>query len=120
MLPALRPGDLLLIRNCDIARPAVGDVVLFLRDGRLFVHRVVARRGGSLVTRGDAVAAADPPIGASHLLGRVMRVVRAGRALRVRPRLSLGARLAASMFGRCAPAGRFFTRWNGWRSRSAA
>lgn len=120
MLPALRPSDVLLVRRCGIDAPAVGDVVLFLRDGRLFAHRVVGRRGHSLVTRGDAVATPDAPVDASELLGRVTRVVRAGRALRVRSSLSLRGRFAAAIFRHCAPAGRAFTRWQGWRARGAA
>ena len=82
MLPAIRPSDLLLIRRCDLRAARVGDVVLFLRGDRLFAHRVVVNDGAALVTRGDALDEADPPIGGGELLGRVERVVRRGRVMR--------------------------------------
>ena len=94
MLPAIRPRDLLLIRRCSTQSARVGDVVLFMRDARLFVHRVVSTRGAELVTRGDALDTPDAPIGGAELLGRVERIVRRGRVMRTRPRRP-GARWAA-------------------------
>jgi signal peptidase I len=82
MLPAIRPRDLLLIRRCSMRSARVGDVVLFMRDARLFVHRVVSARGAQLITRGDALDTPDEPIGSAELLGRVERVVRRGRVMR--------------------------------------
>src|SRR5271169_1567312 len=40
MLPALWPGDILVVRG-RAAAPSPGDIVLFVRYGRLFAHRVV-------------------------------------------------------------------------------
>ena len=117
MLPAIRPNDILLIRRCPMEAAGVGDIVLFTRDRRLFAHRVVARSPCTLVTQGDAVAQPDAPVGRSELLGRVVRIVRRGQALRLRPRRSLRNRLAAGLFRRSARAGRWFTRLDRLRGR---
>lgn len=44
MLPAVWPGDMLLVRSQDAAAVVPGDIVLFGRGGRLFAHRVVEVR----------------------------------------------------------------------------
>ena len=85
MLPSLFPGDLLTFRRCARSEIVVGDIVLFLREGRCFVHRVAERMavGGDsrLRTRGDALTACDPPVGENEVLGRLSRVERKGRRL---------------------------------------
>ena len=77
MLPALWPGDTVLIETSKFADLQVGDVVLFERLGGIFLHRMVRRRigGGALVTRGDSMPQDDAPIEASSLLG-VLAAVR--------------------------------------------
>ena len=45
MLPAIWPDDTLEIGSADCANVSAGDVVLFHRDRRLFVHRVVKQAG---------------------------------------------------------------------------
>ncbi|HYB90313.1 MAG TPA: S24/S26 family peptidase [Candidatus Binataceae bacterium] len=99
MLPSVWPGDVLLVRGGGDSVPSIGQIVLFLRDGRLFAHRVVARSdaGGraSVVTRGDAVPQCDAPIPGSEVLGSVAGILRDGSP-RVPPsELSRGTRLLA-------------------------
>src|SRR2546425_2667615 len=57
MLPTVWPGDLVAVRRQSIGEIRRGHVVLFVRDGRFFAHRVVGkiRRQDRtlLVTRGD-------------------------------------------------------------------
>lgn len=65
------------IRICCEPGPfRVGDVVAFLNEGRMVVHRVVHRSGRGvrawLVTRGDAMVLWDPPIIEAAALGRVI------------------------------------------------
>ncbi len=55
MLPAIWPGDVLEVRRQGVGDAQRGDVVLFLRDGRLVAHRVVERldrEGGNLLYQG--------------------------------------------------------------------
>jgi signal peptidase I len=110
MLPAIRPRDILSIRRCGPESAAVGDVVLFARAGRLFAHRVVARDRASLVTRGDAMPQADPPVTATELLGKVVGIERRGRALPAGALPGRARRLAAALFRRSPFAGRLFLR----------
>src|SRR5271154_6848927 len=90
MLPSLFPGDLLTFRRCAPAELVVGDIVIFLREGRCFVHRVAERMtvGGDfrIRTRGDALPSCDPPVGETEVLGRLSLVERKGWRLQP-PRL---------------------------------
>ena len=92
MVPALWPGDELRVRALApdesvgrAAVPAMGDLLLFVRDGRLCTHRLVDRlddAGGSrLITCGDAAIKCDPPIAASEILGTVASITRGGREI---------------------------------------
>ena len=104
MVPAIWPGDILSIQPCGVADAGLGDIVLFTREGRLFAHRVVAHRGTCLVTKGDGVREPDPPVKPGELVGRVSEIVRRGRAVRPKPRLSLGGRIAAALANRSGAA----------------
>jgi hypothetical protein len=77
MWPAVRPGDVVHVRAVLPADLATGDVILFVRHGALFAHRLVGRQGHVLRTRGDAHWRRDPPLRPSQVLGRVERVCRA-------------------------------------------
>jgi hypothetical protein len=82
MEPAIRPRDILVIAGCGVDDLAPRDVVLFVRDGRLFAHRLleIAIRSGRRVlrTRGDAIWSADAPVDAAEVMGRVVAVGRGG------------------------------------------
>ncbi|HXY49139.1 MAG TPA: S24/S26 family peptidase [Terriglobales bacterium] len=78
MLPTLWPGDVLTIRTQTIDQTRVGDIVLFARGGRFFVHRIVrvSRASGEFITRGDAMPQEDGSLRSDELLGSVMSVTR--------------------------------------------
>jgi hypothetical protein len=79
MEPALPSGTEVALRCGETGAP--GEVIAFLADGRLVVHRVVARAadGSWILTRGDARALPDAPIlDPEAVLGRVGGVWRAG------------------------------------------
>jgi len=87
MTPWIRSGDLVFIKRFDFARVSTGDVILFERDDRFFVHRIIGRvhnvstrKGVSqLVTKGDALDGVDAPVSASEFLGRATRIHRGHR-----------------------------------------
>ncbi len=85
MLPSLFPGDVLTFRRCAPEEIVVGDIVVFLREGRCFVHRVAERMMGGasarLRTRGDALSSCDAPVVETEILGRLASVERKGRRL---------------------------------------
>ena len=73
MWPALRRGDLVVVRGIEPAAIAVGDIVVYQPAAvPLTIHRVVERRGDSLVTRGDANTITDEPISAGAVKGRLL------------------------------------------------
>jgi len=80
MLPSLWPGDVLTIEACTIDQAQRGDIVLFTRNARFFIHRVrgTSVQGGylTLLTRGDSVPHCDPPVSSEQLLGKVTLVQR--------------------------------------------
>lgn len=82
MHPVIRENDTLHVEPVrDFAR---GDVVLVLADRGLTAHRVIARRGTTLILRGDNAPAVDDPVEESQVLGKVTYVIRDGRRRNVR------------------------------------
>jgi len=108
MLPWMRPGDLLMVERVESSQIAVGDVVLFAREARLFVHRVIHRSAPGcplLVTKGDAVDQADAPLSRVELLGRVSSILRGRRQILLdSPQQILAGRLVA----RVSPSSRYW------------
>ena len=78
MVPSILPGDMISVQRADLPGISPGEIVMYLRDGRLFVHRVVARAGSHddprLITRGDRLTYDDPLVSSSELLGRVTSI----------------------------------------------
>jgi signal peptidase I len=94
MVPAMLPGDLVSIHRAGLHEISVGDVVLFLQNGRLFIHRVVGGNDSSatgnteepyLITRGDRLRHNDPPVSSKELLGRVASIERDSRNIELAP-----------------------------------
>lgn len=79
MRPALSPGDVVVVRPVEATDVRVGDVITFQPrsgDPALVTHRVVGLQWGAgdaptFVTRGDANDAADDPVVADQVKGRV-------------------------------------------------
>jgi hypothetical protein len=95
MLPSLWPGDFLTIQSNNLGQVEPGDVVLYIREGRFFVHRTVSEFDSNaddeqqfLITRGDSLPQIDPPVLPAQLLGKVTRVERDGLFF-APPKLSL-------------------------------
>jgi len=110
MLPAIWPEDTLVIEHIDANAISEGDIVLFGRDRRLFVHRVVTKTSNAedsiILTRGDAMPQADPPVSGHELMGRVSYIVRNGRLLEPSRKLPLSQRAVAALVQRSEIAAR--------------
>ena len=82
MLPAILPGDILLVRREPIGTIRRGHIVLFSRTGRFYAHRVARIENRSaaarLITRGDALTTEDAAVSDEEYLGRVTRLARGG------------------------------------------
>ena len=117
MLPAIRPADTILVRQCSFEEAGLHDVVLFIRQSRLFAHRVVSRSAAHLITQGDSLAEPDHPVTADELLGKVVQVTRRGRTVRHAQRPGWSSRLAGAVFRQSPLAGQIFTRAQGLPGR---
>jgi signal peptidase I len=90
MLPALWPGDVVEIQGCSLDEARPGEIVLALRDGRLFLHRFVARCApDTFLLRGDSMSAPDLPYPSDAFLGRLARSTYGGNNSCAAPRLAL-------------------------------
>ena len=102
MLPAIWPGDVLLVSRHGVEKTLPGDIILCYRQGKLVAHRVVQRTLSQnriqWVTRGDSTEGSDAPVSSQELLGRVTAIVRGSR--RLSPRRSLAGRLASGVLCR--------------------
>jgi signal peptidase I len=78
MVPSILPGDLISVQRAGVPEISRGEIVLYSREGRLFIHRVVACTNSPeqplLVTRGDRLNYNDPPVSSAELLGRVTSI----------------------------------------------
>jgi hypothetical protein len=80
MIPALWPGESILVDPSNGQNLRVGDVVVFARSRQLIAHRVVglcgSAEGGSVITRGDAGPHDEPPVRPAELIGVARAVYR--------------------------------------------
>jgi signal peptidase len=110
MLPAIFPGDTLVIERANSESVDKGDIILFHRDRRIFVHRVSGKSGSDgdlqIVTQGDGMAKPDPPVSSSQLLGKVTFVERNGRCLRLATSPRLPMRAVAALVRRSSSVAR--------------
>jgi signal peptidase I len=121
MLPTLWPGDVLIVQAHAFDQLQPGDVVLFSRDGRFFIHRILRRLedGSRLLTRGDAMPDPDAPVSANALLGKVVSVERGSLPVPI-PRCSWLRRLLGLILAYSSRLRSLALRWHSWRSPAPA
>jgi len=75
MLPTLWPGDLLTVQSRRLEEIEPGEIVLYRRRNRFFIHRAVSKcligDGLFLIARGDSMPEADPPVRIGQVLGKI-------------------------------------------------
>jgi len=76
MAPLIGRGDEVIVEAAAADELHIGDVVVLDTGDGLLTHRLLARQGGRLVTRGDGMATPDHPWAPEQLLGRVRSVVK--------------------------------------------
>jgi signal peptidase I len=122
MLPTVMPGDTLVIERIPSDAVSEGDIVLFGRDRRFFVHRVISKgppQPAGIVTRGDAMPAPDPPVSQSDLLGRVSFILRNGKCIEPSRSPRFPERAVAALVRRSTLAARVVVGVHGMRQTSA-
>jgi signal peptidase len=109
MLPTLWPGDTVLIEQRSIYQLCIGDVVMYERDGRFILHRLMCLPGTVseifspnplLIARGDFVPHDDYPIPADCVLGVLAGVQHGSRCTSIPRRMSLSSRWIAALLRR--------------------
>ena len=82
MLPALWPGDVVEIASCSPEDVRPGEIVLALREGRLFLHRFLAPcESSGFLLRGDSMPGPDPRFPPGAMLGRLVGRVGENRGI---------------------------------------
>lgn len=81
MHPFIRHGDVITITPLFDNLPRYGDVVAFVPPeiSTLIVHRVVGKRDGDFLIKGDNIARSDGLIPMASILGSVTKVERDGK-----------------------------------------
>ncbi len=104
MLPSIWPGDIVTVEGRPVPQLVVGDIGLFRRNGRFFVHRVrdVFSLNCSLQfeARGDSSTQSDSPFHESEVLGKVVSIQRNQTDIPVRA-LSCCARMMGWILCHC-------------------
>jgi signal peptidase I len=99
MLPSVWPGDLLTIRSEIAERIEPGEIVLYVRHDRFFIHRVISKnvRSGKLVliVRGDCMPENDPAVLSDAVLGKITQIQRNALTLLPVQKQSLSERAIA-------------------------
>lgn len=109
MIPSIWPGDVVTVERCEPGRAQIGDIAVFLRDDRVFAHRLVGHVERHLVTQGDAMPTPDPPVSAREFAGIVVGIGRDGCQL-VPGELRPAGRLLAGIVKRSTFATRLILR----------
>jgi signal peptidase I len=72
MLPTIQDGEILHVWPVDPASIRVGEIVLFRdRDG-FKAHRMIRKKQGQFVTRGDSSVDVDDEVRREQIVGKVM------------------------------------------------
>ena len=122
MLPTIVPGDVLVIDRARADEISEGDIVLFRRDRRFVVHRVVTNTAehadGTIVTQGDAMVSPDLPVSDGALMGKVSMILRNGRGIEPRKSLRVSERAVAALARHSEVAARVVVGIHGWGQTS--
>jgi Peptidase S24-like len=122
MVPSIFPGDTLIVRRGTPEEACHGDVLLFVREGRFYAHRLVdkADEGGiRLIARGDSLDTNDPPFAGHEMLGRVEAVIRCGKRIELDRYPAAGQRFVRAIVRRSTASAKWVLRWHFLRLRFA-
>jgi signal peptidase I len=80
MSPFIKDGDVLTIAPLQGSSLSFGEVVVFSHPstGKLIIHRVIKKKEGAYLTKGDNIPESDGFISKAHIFGRVTKVERNG------------------------------------------
>ncbi len=79
MRPLLQPGDWVIAQAETGSDFWLGDVLVYRRAGEFVTHRLVGRKAGGLLLKGDALWVFDALVPPQAVLGRVVALEHANR-----------------------------------------
>jgi hypothetical protein len=85
MHPFIKDQDVLTISPIHDSEPQVGDVAAFIHPhtGKLVIHRIITRTAAGWQLKGDNSTETDHLTAREHMLGRVTRIERKGKDVRL-------------------------------------
>jgi len=85
MSPFIKDSDVVTVSPCSPAGLHSGDIAACTcgASSRLVIHRIVGKRGEMFLVKGDNLAGSDGLFHGSQMLGRITRVERNGRNMRI-------------------------------------
>jgi signal peptidase I len=85
MSPFIRNGDIITVSPVRFPDLVLGDVtaIKHASNERLIVHRIVGKLQNSLIIKGDNLPSNDGPIFPDRVLGRVCKIERKGKNIRL-------------------------------------
>jgi hypothetical protein len=120
MLPSVWPGDTVEIADCALEQIHPGEIVLALREDRLFLHRFLAHRGpDGFLLRGDSMAAPDPIFPSIAFHGKLIQIVRAGRTIPLTVPMRPWSRMLGVLLCYCGILRRLALKLHSWRTPQA-
>ena len=109
MSPFIRNKDVIGVRPCNATEVRFGDIILYATSSDLMsspkrVHRFIKRSlvngKSTLLTKGDAMAWLDPPVGPDQVLGKVSTIKKGRRTLHLNQPWGKAVNLASVLFHR--------------------
>jgi len=80
MTPALEVGDLSIVTRVNLDTIRLGDIIQYVKDGEIIIHRVIEIQDISkdtkvFITKGDANTIADSPVPQAAVLGKAILII---------------------------------------------
>ena len=73
MSPTIEKGDMIVVKlDTDYK---IGDIVTFKEDDSIITHRIVEKKDGYYVTKGDSNNTLDNPIKENQIIGKTVKIV---------------------------------------------
>ncbi len=74
MWPALKKGDIILIKGVDKSELEIGDIIVYENERGFTIHRIVELDEKTLKTKGDANNISDSPVEYEKIVGRTVNL----------------------------------------------
>lgn len=81
MYPLLRDGDILNFTRIPFDKIRQDDIIIHSSANKFLAHRVLYTKSSYVITKGDNILHADPPVLPSQIIGKVTKVRRNGEMI---------------------------------------